>query len=124
MTATETSPLTSNNGRASLTALLEGAPAAARTASRLPEVVVTPPAPTPPAPRKWLRRIMLASGLGLAGVAAGVYYFVAIAPYESTDDAFIDGHVISMAPQVAGQVVGLSVNDNQAVKQGDVIAAN
>ena len=121
MTATETSPLTSNNGRASLTALLEGAPAAARTASRLPEVVVTPPAPTPPAPRKWLRRIMLASGLGLAGVAAGVYYFVAIAPYESTDDAFIDGHVISMAPQVVGQVVGLSVNDNQAVKQGELL---
>jgi membrane fusion protein (multidrug efflux system) len=90
-------------------------------ADRLPRVAVATPASTPPAPRKWLRRVLLASGVLLAGVAASVYYFAEIAPYESTDDAFIDGVVISMAPQVAGQVVSLSVHDNQAVKQGDVL---
>ncbi|HET6183244.1 MAG TPA: HlyD family secretion protein [Acetobacteraceae bacterium] len=37
----------------------------------------------------------------------------------STDDAFVDGRAVSVAPQVAGQVVGLMVDDNQLVKQGE-----
>jgi membrane fusion protein (multidrug efflux system) len=39
----------------------------------------------------------------------------------STDDAFIDGRAITLAPQVAGTVVKLLVADNQRVKAGDLI---
>ena len=120
MTATETSPSVPANGRANLTALLNSSPTAGRTAASLPEVNLAPP-PAPPAPRKWGRRVFLAAGLLIASAAAGSYYHVAIAPYETTDDAFIDGHVISIAPQVSGQVVALSVSDNEAVKQGAVL---
>jgi len=37
---------------------------------------------------------------------------------ESTDDAFIDGNTVFIAPRVAGKVVSLAVNDNQLVPQG------
>jgi membrane fusion protein (multidrug efflux system) len=68
------------------------------------------------------RRQMLAAAAALVvALAAGVYYFWFVLPYESTDDAFIEGYVIPMASQVPGRVAELLVKDNQAVKQGDVI---
>jgi membrane fusion protein (multidrug efflux system) len=56
-------------------------------------------------------------------IAIAVYYFFEIRPYEDTDDAFIEGHIAPIAPQVAGQVVRLLVKDNQWVKKGDVLVA-
>jgi len=52
---------------------------------------------------------------------AGVYYCRCIAPYETTDNAFIEGNVIPLAAQVPGRVAALLVQDNQAVKAGEVI---
>jgi membrane fusion protein (multidrug efflux system) len=54
-------------------------------------------------------------------VAASAYYLEFVAPYKSTDDAFIEAHVTPIAPQVAGRVAQLFVQDNQEVKQGDVL---
>ena len=68
------------------------------------------------------RRPMLAAAATLiVSLAAGVYYFRFVLPYESTDNAFIEGNVIPMASQVPGRVAELLVKDNQAVKQGEVI---
>jgi len=68
------------------------------------------------------RRQILAAAAALAvALAAGVYYFWFVLPYESTDNAFIEGNVIPMASQVPGRVAELLVKDNQAVKQGEVI---
>ncbi|HVM62684.1 MAG TPA: HlyD family secretion protein [Verrucomicrobiae bacterium] len=52
-------------------------------------------------------------------IAVAVYYFIAIRPYESTDDAFIDGHAIQISPQVPGRVLKVVIQDNQFVKKGD-----
>jgi len=52
---------------------------------------------------------------------AVAYYFVAFRPYETTDDAFIDGHAIQISPKVAGHVTQLPITDNQRVKQGDLL---
>ncbi|HSY17903.1 MAG TPA: HlyD family secretion protein [Candidatus Acidoferrales bacterium] len=54
-------------------------------------------------------------------VGGSAYYFRFIAPFESTDDAFIEAHVIPVAPQVAGRVAQLFVRDNQEVKPGDLL---
>ncbi|HUZ06127.1 MAG TPA: biotin/lipoyl-binding protein, partial [Candidatus Paceibacterota bacterium] len=54
-------------------------------------------------------------------VATGIYYYEFVAPYESTDDAFIAAHVTAVAPQVAGRVAQLLVKDNQEVQPGDVL---
>ena len=55
------------------------------------------------------------------GVATGVYYLEYVAPFESTDDAFIEAHVVPVAPQVAGRVAQLFVKDNEAVTRGQVL---
>lgn len=41
--------------------------------------------------------------------------------YKSTDDAFVEGHLISIAPRVSGPVVKLLIDDNQEVKKGDLL---
>ncbi len=63
-------------------------------------------------------RIMLLVG-PLLIVALTVCYFIALHPYESTDDAFIDGHAIQISPKVAGRVWQVLITDNQFVKKGD-----
>jgi membrane fusion protein (multidrug efflux system) len=73
------------------------------------------------AAQKRRRQILAAAAALVAALAAGVYYFWCVLPYESTDNAFIEGNVIPMASQVPGRVAELLVTDNQAVKQGDVI---
>ncbi|MBV7403780.1 HlyD family secretion protein [Enterobacter sp. ENT03] len=40
---------------------------------------------------------------------------------ETTDDAFTDGDVVTIAPKVAGYVTELRVKDNQRVKKGDLL---
>lgn len=41
--------------------------------------------------------------------------------YKSTDDAFVEGHIITVAPRVAGPVIELNIEDNQEVKKGDLL---
>jgi len=66
------------------------------------------------------RFIPMAVALGLLIVGAvAVYYFVFSRPYQTTDDAFIDGHTIPISPQVAGHVLAVLITDNQSVKKGD-----
>jgi membrane fusion protein (multidrug efflux system) len=55
----------------------------------------------------------------LLAVALAAYYFIALHPYESTDDAFIDGHAIQISPKVAGRVWQVLITDNQFVKKGE-----
>jgi membrane fusion protein (multidrug efflux system) len=74
-----------------------------------------------PKNNKHLRRVLAGTALLIAGLAAGAYYLRFVAPFESTDNAFIEGYVMPMASQVPGRVAELLVKDNQAVKQGDVI---
>src|SRR2546423_1422424 len=41
--------------------------------------------------------------------------------HESTDDAFTEGHIVYLAPKVAGQVAAVHVKDNQAVTNGELL---
>jgi membrane fusion protein, multidrug efflux system len=41
--------------------------------------------------------------------------------HESTDDAFIDVHFVSVAPKIAGRVAVVHADDNQLVKKDDVL---
>ena len=40
---------------------------------------------------------------------------------ESTDDAFIDGEAVQLAPQVGGRVLAVHFRDNDTVKEGDLL---
>jgi membrane fusion protein (multidrug efflux system) len=71
----------------------------------------------------WRRRPVIVVGTGaLFGLLFyGLGYLALSLTHESTDDAFLDAHFISVAPKVAGQVQQVLVNDNQAVKAGDLL---
>jgi membrane fusion protein (multidrug efflux system) len=75
----------------------------------------------PPPPRNRKRRLQIFGIIAALVVVVLVifYYFLFIAPYEDTDDAFIDGYVTLIAPRVPGQVTQLLITDNQEVKAGD-----
>src|SRR6266550_3215861 len=52
----------------------------------------------------------------------GVRYWAYARSHETTDDAFIDGHIIQVSPKVSGYVLKVYVSDNQTVNAGDLIA--
>ena len=51
----------------------------------------------------------------------GLDYLVTAFTHESTDDAFIAAHVVSIAPRVAGQVSAVHVLDNEMVRSNDLL---
>jgi membrane fusion protein (multidrug efflux system) len=52
----------------------------------------------------------------------GLRYWLYARSHESTDDAFIDGHIIQVSPKASGYVTKVYVSDNQIVKAGDLVA--
>jgi membrane fusion protein (multidrug efflux system) len=52
----------------------------------------------------------------------GIIFWLNARNYESTDDAFIDAHMVRMAPQIAGRVTQVLVTDNQRVEAGQPLA--
>lgn len=48
---------------------------------------------------------------------------VGVLTHESTDDAFIAGHIVSIAPRVSGQVLGVYVTDNQFIRSNELLVA-
>ena len=66
--------------------------------------------------------IIIAAVVLLLGAIFGVRYWLYSRSHESTDDAFIDGHIIQVSPKVSGYVAKIYVSDNQQVKEGDLIA--
>jgi membrane fusion protein (multidrug efflux system) len=83
-----------------------------------------PPAGAPSRPRRRPSRpvlIALGTALGLLAILGGVRYYAYASSHVSTDDAFIDGNIVQLSPQVAGPVAAVHVTDNQAVRRGDLL---
>jgi len=51
----------------------------------------------------------------------GLGYLFDVLTHESTDDAFIAAHVVSVAPRVAGQIAAVHVLDNQMVRSNELL---
>ena len=67
------------------------------------------------------QRIIAACVLVILGIAVGLYANNA-SKYQSTDDAYVEAHMVQVAPKVTGQIIELNVEDNQRIKEGDVVA--
>jgi len=70
------------------------------------------------------RRILfrlLAVVLVIVVLGVGIPIYIYLRTHVSTDDAFIEGHIIPISPRVAGHVAVVHVNDNQRVKAGDLL---
>jgi len=70
---------------------------------------------------KHQRILAVAAVLLLIGIIIGVRYWRYSSSHESTDDAFIDGHIIQVSPKASGYIAKIYVNDNQQVKTGDLL---
>src|SRR6202012_2134803 len=57
----------------------------------------------------------------IAAIAYGFYYFLIARYTESTDDAYVNGNVVQITPQLTGTVVSVNADDTQTVKAGDPV---
>jgi membrane fusion protein (multidrug efflux system) len=76
--------------------------------------------PRRPPLKRILTMVILLAALGW-GASYGVHAFEFASRHETTDDAFIDGHVVAISPRVAGHVAKVLIADNQAVKKGQLL---
>jgi len=76
------------------------------------------PLPKPLTTPKIRRALMIGGGLLLTVFVGLVIYF---RDRESTDDAQVDGHITPIASKVYGRVGQVLVDDNQAVKAGQIL---
>src|SRR6202789_2119292 len=81
---------------------------------------------SPPRKKKFYQTIWFKLALLVIVILLGVallLWWLNARQFEDTDDAFIDTHILHVAPQIAGQVVTLNVTDNQLVRRGQIVAA-
>jgi len=81
-------------------------------------------APQPPRRKGLLGHPLLLIGAAVALIAVAVcalLWWLNARHYESTDDGFIDTHMVRLAPQIAGRVTAVLVRDNQLVHAGDPV---
>jgi membrane fusion protein (multidrug efflux system) len=66
---------------------------------------------------KWALSFLL-----IVGAVAGVFLWRYYSVRETTDDAQVDGHIYSVTSRVSGTVVQVNFDENDEVKQGQVLA--
>jgi len=72
------------------------------------------------AARKFIHKIV-AVIIVAAAVLITLYVWGIVERHPRTDDATARANVVGIAPRVSGQIIKLNVQDNQAVKKGDVL---
>ena len=79
------------------------------------------PVPTAgnPARRKALGAVAAAVALGAIGY--GAYWALVLNHFESTDNAYVQGNVVQLTPQVGGTVVAINADDTDHVKAGQLL---
>ena len=64
---------------------------------------------------------VVATVVVLAAIGAGYEHFVVGARYESTDNAYVQGNVIQITPQIGGTVIAINADDTDFVKAGQTL---
>ncbi len=83
-----------------------------------PVATIQPESPPKSGPSRPLLIVLLL----LAAIGAwGGWQFLADRPFETTDDAFVEGHIVEIGPQVSALVLGVHFLENQRIKQGSLM---
>ncbi|HEX7441180.1 MAG TPA: HlyD family efflux transporter periplasmic adaptor subunit [Caldimonas sp.] len=72
-----------------------------------------------PARKKALTAV--AAAVAVAGIAYGIYWALVLNHFESTDNAYVQGNVVQLTPQVGGTVVAINADDTDHVKAGQLL---
>ncbi|WPB55074.1 HlyD family efflux transporter periplasmic adaptor subunit [Xylophilus sp. GOD-11R] len=82
----------------------------------------TSPATAPAAeatnPKRRRALTALAAVVVLAGLGWGAYEWLVASHYEDTDNAYVQGNVIQITPQISGTVMAIMADDTDFVKAG------
>ncbi|HWM71224.1 MAG TPA: efflux RND transporter periplasmic adaptor subunit [Steroidobacteraceae bacterium] len=79
---------------------------------------------TPGSPRRskrWLLLSILGGAFLLIGAAYTAYWSSVLRYQQSTDDAYVNGNVVQITPQISGTVVSIGADDTQFVKAGQAL---
>ena len=70
------------------------------------------------------RNLIVATTLFAAiAIAYGAYWALVLSHEESTDDAYVSGHLVQVTPEVGGTVAKVLVDDTQHVKAGQLLVS-
>jgi membrane fusion protein (multidrug efflux system) len=88
----------------------------------------TPPATPTPAPgsegqrrRRSRLPLLLLAVMLVAGAGFGVYEVLVGRYYVSTDDAYVNGNLVRLTPQVSGIVIAIHADETQFVQRGQLL---
>ncbi len=70
-------------------------------------------------PRAWI--LWLLAGVIVVLLYFGIAYLIEVFTHESTDDAFIAGHIVSVSSRIAGPVTSVLFKDNQLIHSNDLL---
>lgn len=94
------------------------APASAADVSLPPPA--TAPAPAPDGKTRARKRWLSVIGVIVvaAGIGYGVYYERVARFHIDTDDAYVNGNIVPITPQITGTVIAVDANNTQIVEKG------
>ncbi len=77
--------------------------------------------PKPKVSKRKRALVILLVVIVIAAIAAVVYYLLVSRWHEGTDDAYVQGNVVSITPQTTGTVVSIGADDGMKVVAGQVL---
>jgi len=84
------------------------------------EAPAAPPPPSAGGRRRWILAALAGAFLAVA-VLAGLWWWFDGRWYEATDDAYVQGNLVQLTPQIAGTVVRINADDTALVRAGDPV---
>ena len=84
----------------------------------------TPKSPAPPAAASAPNRrplVVLGAVVLVAAVAWTIYYLAFMRGHVTTDDAYVNGDLVRLTPQVAGTVIAIDTDETQFVRRGQTL---
>ena len=87
-------------------------------APQAPAIEASAAAKAPGNPKRKKALIVLASVVVVAGLGWAAYEYLVASHYESTDNAYVQGNVIQITPQIGGTVMAIMADDTDFVKAG------
>ena len=64
---------------------------------------------------------LVAAGVALAGIGYGTWYGMVGRHFETTDNAYVQGNVVQITPQVGGTVLAIQADDTDTVRAGQTL---
>ncbi|WP_158880954.1 efflux RND transporter periplasmic adaptor subunit [Rhodanobacter sp. L36] len=89
--------------------------------SQNPTATETPVVPPPKKSSRGFLLRLLVVVVVVAIIGWALWYFFEGRWYEGTDDAYVNGNVVQITPQVPGTVVSIGADDGDLVHAGDVL---